>query len=356
MRFTVSTVMIYASKTFLQKHIHSDISTDIESHFLILKLHRLTNNYFAIDSKAFELYFWGIIMGLLTSSYMTLQQVSLVYIDATKAAFITSLFVIATPILEYFLQPCLGISAHLTWKVWLAAIVSGVGMYYLSGCGNYDESTTNNSNQSILFGYGEILVFVSMIIIAIQIVLCDTACKKADTIALCYVEFFVSAILTTLLAIYMEPSQWWGSGAFSQFTSTSPLSWYCVLIVSFTEASGMILASLGQMHTAASRSAIIYTFEGVNTAVLAYVLLHERQTYLQIFGCALVFTSTIATAAFTTSDEEGDEREILPQDDDVNSLETESTKCDYKQRNSHVEIEMVSETSKLNDIKHKEYS
>lgn len=51
------------------------------------------------------------------------------------------------------------------------------------------------------------------------------------------------------------------------------------------------------MYTNPSRAAIIFTMEGVTTAVLSYVFLGETMTLVESIGCFLVFVSTAFTAA-----------------------------------------------------------
>ena len=55
------------------------------------------------------------------------------------------------------------------------------------------------------------------------------------------------------------------------------------------------------MYTNPSRAALIFTMEGVMTAILSYLLLNETLDFTETIGCILVFSATFFTAS-TTSD------------------------------------------------------
>ena len=74
-----------------------------------------------------------------------MQQVGLESVSAGKTSFITGMFVVFVPILEYF-TPGFGIQLNL--QRWIAALVSLAGLYLLSGCA---EEHVRLKNDTVSF-------------------------------------------------------------------------------------------------------------------------------------------------------------------------------------------------------------
>ena len=161
---------------------------------------------------------------------------ALVHITATMGGFITSLFVIATPVFEFLLQPVMGIESQLSGKTWVAAAVSLVGMYLLTGgtiSGDKTDDILDMSNQT----YGMIVMFVSMLFITLEIIACDAACKRVDCIDLTVVMFVIIAVCSVVTAMIVEPDQWFTYAMFNGINSSehSWKAWCMVLLVSVAE-------------------------------------------------------------------------------------------------------------------------
>ena len=62
----------------------------------------------------------------------TLQQIGLINVSAGKTSFITGMYVVFVPILEYFTP---GFGTQLSVTTWIAALTSLGGLFLLSGCG-----------------------------------------------------------------------------------------------------------------------------------------------------------------------------------------------------------------------------
>jgi drug/metabolite transporter (DMT)-like permease len=288
--------LLYVTKPYLQKALRTDLTQfDVEiRHTANSPLFRAITRVMGHSPRKdrFELLYWGIILGLIGFVALTLQQISLLYISATKAAFITSLYVIMTPIAEHFF---LDRQHALKWTTWLAAGLSVVGTYYLTGCAD--------TNIFVALGLGDFIVFCSMLLLTVELLLSDMAAKSCDCIELTCLQFFVISIFSILIAVVYEPQYW---------TAFPPLQgldvhggWDMIALVSFTEGFGMLFSTLGQMTVPASRAALIYGFEGVTTAVFAYFLLSERLSHSELFGCITVFFAILLTIDFSDNSIEG---------------------------------------------------
>ena len=222
-----STILLYISKPYLQRVLKTDLGQfDVKVHYTAnVRLYHYISRVFGtvFRKETFELWYWSTILGICGFFALTLQQLSLVYITATKAAFITSLYVIATPIFEHFFFD----RDHvLPLRTWVAAALSVIGTYLLTGC-----AQTNNIWTA--FGVGDLMVFASMILLTAELIFADIAAKSCDAISLTVVEFLVIAVLAVLVAVIYEPQYWF---------SYPPLKgldfhggWDMIALVSFTE-------------------------------------------------------------------------------------------------------------------------
>lgn len=210
---------------------------------IILKIQRVCGLGSLMTSSQFEMLYFGILTGASGFLGLCLQQVSLVYITATTAGFITSLFVIATPVFEYVLQPIVGFDSQLTSKTWGAATVSLLGMYLLTHTDHSRADSTNaTSDIADMLGlsphsYGMLIIFISMLFISLEIIVCDVASKRIDCIDMTAAMFAVIALCSVVAAVVLEPDQWTTWPMFGKFAESGHSSegWLMVAIVSVTE-------------------------------------------------------------------------------------------------------------------------
>jgi drug/metabolite transporter (DMT)-like permease len=307
-RFVGSALLLYSAKSKLQvllksEHISmNDAVLESDMWTTQLWLHRTLQPY--ICSETIELLFWGNLIGVVSFIALTLQQIGLVHVSATQAAFITSLYVIITPIIEHYMSPQ---EKKLGYSTWLAALLSCIGMYLLTGLADDGETTRP-------YGIGDLIIFVSMLGITYDIILSDIASKRVDCIDLTCYQFLVVAVLSVITAVIFEPHYWTTSPPLKSV----PISggWDMILLVSITEGAGVMFATLGQMYVTPSRASIIYSFEGVTTAIFAYIFLHETMTLLEFIGCALVFLSSFLTIDFNDDEMKGEQIKLLVSEDD----------------------------------------
>ena len=81
------------------------------------------------------------------------------------------------------------------------------------------------------------------------------------------------------------------------------------------------------MYTNPSRAALIFTMEGVLTAIMSFLLLNEKLDFTETFGCVLVFAATFFTASTTSDVHVEVVKERTPSEDSIleKRVVTEST-------------------------------
>lgn len=100
-RFLVSTVFLYLVKPLASKFMHVEIEREI--------VESEDND----SQKLYRLLLWGGLCGFANFGASTLAQIGLVTVSAGKAGFITGMYVVFVPVVEYFV-PGYGIHVSCT--------------------------------------------------------------------------------------------------------------------------------------------------------------------------------------------------------------------------------------------------
>lgn len=215
----------------------------------------------------------GVLCGLALGTATMFQQYGVKYTSVGKAGFITTLYIILTPILGLLLRR----RCHFT--VWIGAFAAMCGMYLL--CvkdGFYIES-------------GDLLVFICAVFFSVHIMIIDFFAPKTNGVLLSCIQFFVSSVICGIIAIILEKP------SFDQLHSGLIPIFYTGIMSSGVAYTMQIL---GQRNFNPTVAAMIMSFESVISAVAGFFawkwnLLTQDQslTGLQILGCVIVFAAVI---------------------------------------------------------------
>ena len=238
-----------------------------------------------------ETWKWGMICGFFVFGGSVLQQVGLQTVQAAKMSFITGSYVIFVPIVEWFIP---GFGLKLDYHIWLSAIVSIIGMYFLSGCAGTGDCF---SSEDSFFMSGETMIVISMLFWVVVILTTDVASKKVDCLSLAVVEDLVTSIFTIIAAIAFEPEM-----LVYPYTVIRG-SWDLILIVAAVEGGAVVFGILGQVHINPSVTALISSSASVYCAVGGYFFLHELLRPVEILGCVLILIATIYASCQIKIDE-----------------------------------------------------
>ena len=294
-RFIVSTVLLYLFKPLIQLLIHSEIDAGSR-----------TGNL-EPTSVTKELYKWAPLCGLAAFAGSNLQQIGLSTVSAGKTAFITGMYVIFVPIVEWALP---GFGLKLSKRVWISAIISLLGMFFLSG-----DSNAEAVGKVTFLSAGEIIVFISMLFWVISIISADIGTKRGvDGVSFTLLEFAVSTFFSIILAVTFE-----SKSLVYPFDSIVN-SWEVILLVGFTEGASFLFGTLGQMYTTPSKAALIYSLESVTAAVGAYFFLGEVLALPELFGCILMLSAAIFCSYESESESSSDSNILVDVETNSNIL------------------------------------
>lgn len=215
----------------------------------------------------------GICCGIVLTAASFFQQYGIIYTTVGKAGFITTLYIIFTPILGIFI----GRKAPII--VWIGAIIAAFGLYILCVTENF------------YLDKGDLMVLLSALFFAVHILLIDFFSGRADSIVLSGIQFFVCFVLCVVPSVVIE----WTT--FEQIKMGLLPILYAGIVSS---GLGYTLQAAGQNGVNPTTAAIILSLESVIAAIsgtVAYKLgiLNSNQTMTvrQIIGCAIVFTAVI---------------------------------------------------------------
>ena len=210
----------------------------------------------------------GLGAGIFMFVASSLQQVSMLYTTAGKAAFITCLYIIFVPLASILLRK------KIRPENWLGAILAIIGLYLLA------------IHENFSVGGGDLMLLVSSFFWTAQILFIDRFAAKVDVVELSTAQIFVCMILSSIVALGFE------SPNLESMTS----AWFSIFYGGIMSAGvAFTLQIVGQKYAEPSTAAIVMSFESIFGALSAWILLGEIMSSREIFGCVLMTCGMIVT-------------------------------------------------------------
>ena len=125
----------------------------------------------------------AILIGLLLCSGFIFQTFGLTQTTVSNTGFITGLYLVFTPLISWLL-----LKREIFKVQWLAVLVATIGLYFISYNG-------------ISVGIGEILVLISALLFALQIVALGEWSDGENTYALTLIQILVSAVIFFIFSL-----------------------------------------------------------------------------------------------------------------------------------------------------------
>lgn len=210
----------------------------------------------------------GLISGVFLFLASSMQQISMMYTTAGKAAFITCLYIMFVPLAAVFL------GKKILRENWIGAILALTGLYFLA------------INEAITINKGDVILFFSAFIWTAQILVIDKFAAKVDILELSTAQIFLTAVLSFFAMLIFE------TPTLETITNAAIPIIYGGLMssgVAFT------LQIYGQKYAEPSAAAILMSFESIFGAVSSWLILGEVMTGREIFGCVLMIAGIFAT-------------------------------------------------------------
>lgn len=195
-----------------------------------------------------------------------LQQLGIVHTSAGKAGFITAMYIVLVPILGIFLRK------KPPFTAWISVALAVVGLYLLSCVGVTQVNIGDLYLLGCALGY------------AVQITLVDQLGSEVDGLRLnCVQSLFCGIFSGAVMLVTEEPNLG------NIIACWIPLVYAGI----FSLGIAFSLQIIGQKHLDPTPAALIMSLESVFAVLFGWLLLHERLSNAELWGCALVFGAVI---------------------------------------------------------------
>lgn len=209
----------------------------------------------------------GIISGCTLCAASAAQQIGMAYTTASKAGFITALYVIIVPMLSILVKK--KPAAH----IWLCVLVSLYGMYLLC-----------MTSERFSLELGDSYVLLSAFLFAVEIMVLDHFSPLVDGVRLSRMQFLVIGILSSVLMFIFETP--------TTETIMKALPAICYAGI-FSSGIAYTLQILGQEDVNPTLACLVMSLESVFSAISGWLVLNERMTGRELTGCLLMFAAII---------------------------------------------------------------
>lgn len=214
----------------------------------------------------------GFAVGLISGSIMfcasSMQQISMLYTTAGKAAFITCLYIVFVPL------AAVKLGKVIRRENWIGAFTALFGLYLLAVGEEFTLQT------------GDAILFFSSFFWTAHILFIDRFASRVDLIELSTSQLFVCFVLSSIAMLIFETP------------SLEPMldAWFMIFYGGVMSAGvAFTLQIYGQKYAEPSVAAILMSFESVFGALSGWLILDEVMSTREIFGCLLMFIGMLIT-------------------------------------------------------------
>lgn len=209
----------------------------------------------------------GICCGVFLTAGSLFQQMGVVYTSAGKAGFITAMYMLIVPVINFLL-----FKKRNSLRIWLAVVIGVVGMYILC------------VRESFSLTVGDTLVFICAFMFSGHILCCDYFAPRGDAIMISAIQFAVSSVISAVFAFAFEQPSW------AKIVSAAIPILYCGLI---SGGVGYTLQIVAQKFTDPTIASLLMSLESVFAVIAGALLLGERMSMQELTGCVVMFAAII---------------------------------------------------------------
>ena len=208
----------------------------------------------------------GICCGCILCLASCLQQLGMAQTTVGKAGFITTLYIIIVPFMGLFLKKKIGIN------IWISAVIAAVGMYFLC------------ITESFSIGAGDRLVLMCSVVFSVHILVIDHFSPKADGVVISCVQFFTAGVIASVLMLLFEhPSM------SAVIAAAAPILYAGVMSCGV----GYTLQVVAQNGVDPTVASLLLSLESVFSVLAGWMLLGQKLSGRELFGCVLVFAAVL---------------------------------------------------------------
>lgn len=208
----------------------------------------------------------GILAGIVLFIAFSINQNCMIYADAGKAGFITSLYILFVPVIAIFLRH------KLNKNVQISIGIALIGLYLLCAKG------------AMQFEFWDILLLISAFFFALHIITVSHYSKKSNAIKLSIIQFLTTGVLSLPLMFLFE-------------TPTMALvlaGWKPILFIGvIVTGAAYTLQIFGHKATKPVLATLILSSEAVFAVLGGMFILGETLNIKEILGCIAMLIAIV---------------------------------------------------------------
>ena len=209
----------------------------------------------------------GICCGTFLAAASIFQQMGVVYTTAGKAGFITAMYMLLVPVINFVF-----FKKRNSWIVWLAVLLGVVGMYLLC------------MTEGFSLGRGDTLVCICAVLFSGHILCCDHFVKLGNPIRISAIQFASCTAISSVAALILERPSW------DKIVSAIVPILYCGIV---SGGVGYTLQIVAQKFTDPTVASLLMSLESVFAVIAGAILLGERMTPRELLGCVIMFAAIV---------------------------------------------------------------
>jgi drug/metabolite transporter (DMT)-like permease len=229
----------------------------------------------------------GFLLGSTLFVSFCTQTIGLKSTSATKSGFVTGISVVLIPFFQIFVEkkkPSKGAV--------LGTILVFIGLLFLSSPGNSVVELFTEIGSS--FNFGDALTLICAITFGFYVVQLDVETRKHDFKTLLITQL-LSVTLLSLAASFLFAGLSYES---LRVSITEYLLFGLLYTGVLATLINLFLQTKYQKFVSPTKAGIIYSFEPIFAATLAFFILGEKITNFGMAGCALIFSGLLMSEVF----------------------------------------------------------
>ena len=209
----------------------------------------------------------GICCGTFLAAASIFQQMGVVYTTAGKAGFITAMYMLLVPVINFVF-----FRKRNSWIVWLTVLLGVVGMYLLCMTGGFS------------LGRGDTLVCICAVLFSGHILCCDHFVQLGNPIRISAIQFATCTVISAVAALILEEPSW------AKIASAAIPILYCGIV---SGGIGYTLQIVAQKFTDPTVASLLMSLESVFAVLAGALILGERMTSRELLGCVIMFAAIV---------------------------------------------------------------
>ncbi len=208
----------------------------------------------------------GICCGVVLAVASSLQQFGIMYTTVGKAGFITAMYIVLVPILGIF------IGKKIKPLIILCVVIAVTGLYFLC------------MTERLSLGVGDLLVLFCALVFSIHILVIDHFSPLVDGVRMSAIQFLTAGIVCAV------PMFIWENPNLTDILA----AWMPVLYAGIMSCGvAYTLQILGQKNADPTVASLLLSLESVFSVLAGWVILGQRLSIKELFGCVLMFAAII---------------------------------------------------------------